>query len=204
MEPAAWVAFLAASAAVLAVPGPTVTLVVAHATAQGRAAALAILGGVALGDLVAITAALCGVGALLLASAELFALVKWLGAAYLAWLGIALWRSGSAGPGTARPLRQGALFRRAFMVTALNPKSIAFFVAFAPQFVDPAAAYAPQAGVMIASFVALAALNAMAYALLADRAGRRLRTPRVRRWLARAGGGALMAMAATTALARRA
>lgn len=197
-----WGAFLAASVLVLAVPGPTVALILAYATTQGRRVALALAAGVALGDLAAMTASLAGVGALMLASATLFTVFKWVGAAYLLWLGIALWRSGggAAIPGKAPAVPAGAVVRRAFVVTALNPKSIAFFVAFAPQFVDPGAPYAPQAAILTLSF---AALNAVGYALLAERAGRRMRRPSVRRWIARAGGATLVAMAAATAMVRR-
>ncbi|MEO0819183.1 MAG: LysE family transporter [Pseudomonadota bacterium] len=201
-----WLGFLAASVAVLAVPGPTVLLIVAYAVSQGRTVALAIAAGVALGDLVAMTASLAGVGALLMASATLFTVLKWIGAAYLLWLGITLWRAGAARVEEETPAAVPAatVFRRAFWVTALNPKSIAFFLAFVPQFIDPGSAYAPQAGILVASFVALAALNALGYAALAERAGRRIRRPSVRRWINRIGGGVLIAMAAATAAMRRA
>lgn len=199
-------AFTLASAALLMIPGPTVLLIVAYAISQGRRVALSIAAGVALGDLVAMTASLAGIGALLMTSATLFTVLKWIGAAYLLWLGISLWRSGGSALAEAEPepVGAGTVFRRAFVVTALNPKSIAFFVAFVPQFIDPGAAYAPQAAVLTAIFVALATLNAFAFALLADQAGSRIRRPSVRRWISRVGGTALIGMAAATAATRQA
>src|ERR1700710_2059731 len=89
-----WAAFTAASAVLLIIPGPTVLLVVSYALGQGWRTALPMAVGVALGDFTAMTASLLGVGALLNASAAVFTLVKWLGAAYLIWLGVKLWRAG--------------------------------------------------------------------------------------------------------------
>src|SRR3954470_15320985 len=91
-----WLAFAAASAILVLIPGPTVLLVVSYALGQGWRTALPMAIGVALGDFTAMTLSLLGVGALLAASATLFTLVKWIGAAYLVWLGVKLWRAGGA------------------------------------------------------------------------------------------------------------
>ena len=101
------------------------------------------------------------------------------------------------------PLRPRTAFANAAMVTALNPKSIVFFIAFVPQFLSPAAPFLPQAGLLIATFVALAATNALAYALLAGRLRTTVRKPAVLRWLSRAGGAVLVAMGVATAALRR-
>ncbi|MEQ9261095.1 MAG: LysE family transporter, partial [Roseovarius sp.] len=85
-----WLAFMAASFALLIIPGPTVLLVLSYALSQGRRVALASAAGVALGDFIAMTASLLGLGALVLASATLFTVLKWVGAAYLVWLGVKL------------------------------------------------------------------------------------------------------------------
>jgi homoserine/homoserine lactone efflux protein len=169
--------------------------------------ALATAAGVALGDLVAMTCSLAGLGALVLASADLFHALKWIGAAYLVWLGLRLIRSA---PGArlgdlpdAAPIAPRAIFRHAATVTALNPKSIAFFIAFVPQFIRADRALAPQFVILVASFVGLATLNALAYALLADRLRARIRRPRVLAWLTRLGGGTLVAMGLLTATLRR-
>lgn len=196
-----WLAYVAATMVVLVIPGPTILLVLSYALTQGRRVAVGMALGVALGDLVAMTASLMGLGALVMASATLFSVLKWIGAGYLIYLGIKLLRAGPAdidlsGP-DPKPVRQ--IFTHAAVVTATNPKSIAFFVAFVPQFIRPEAALTPQFTVLIATFVALGTANALAYALLADRLRRRIRKPAVLTWLNRLGGGVLVTMGALTA-----
>lgn len=201
-----WLAFVAASAALLLIPGPTVLLVLSYALSKGRSVAVASAAGVALGDLIAMTASLLGLGALVLASATLFTLLKWVGAVYLVWLGIKLIRSApSAGlsvPKSAVTTR--GVFGHAAAVTALNPKSIAFFIAFVPQFIRPDEALLPQFVILIATFCTLAAVNALAYALLADRMRGMIGRPSVISWLTRAGGATLVTMGILTASLRRA
>ena len=201
-----WLAFVAASTALLLIPGPTVLLVLSYALSKGRAVAIACATGVALGDLAAMSASLMGLGALVLASATLFTALKWIGAVYLVWLGVKLIRSAPAG-GLHMPASHDVTARQVFAhnaaVTALNPKGIAFFIAFVPQFIRPDAALAPQFVILIASFVTLAAVNALAYALAADRLRRQLKHPRVVAWLTRGGGAALIAMGLMTATLRR-
>ncbi|SFQ95172.1 LysE family translocator [Poseidonocella sedimentorum] len=207
-----WAGFVAASVALLLIPGPTVLLVLSYALSKGRSVALASAAGVALGDFVAMSASLAGLGALVLASATLFTLLKWVGAAYLIFMGWRLLRSAArtgSGPEEAQlaPLPgigAGSVFWHAAAVTALNPKSIVFFIAFVPQFLRPEAPLLPQFSILIASFVGLAALNALAYALLADRLRRRIARPSVLAWLTRAGGAALIALGFATAALRRA
>src|SRR6201991_1072767 len=89
-----WLAFVAATSILLVIPGPTVLLVVSYALGQGWRTALPMAVGVALGDFTAMTLSMLGLGALLAASATLFTALKWIGAAYLVWLGIKLWRAG--------------------------------------------------------------------------------------------------------------
>jgi threonine/homoserine/homoserine lactone efflux protein len=200
-----WLTFVAASTALLLIPGPTVLLVLSYALSQGRRVAIASASGVALGDFIAMSLSLAGLGALVLASATLFTVLKWIGAIYLIWLGIKLLRAApaSAMPETDRNPQPRAVFSHAAMVTALNPKSIAFFIAFVPQFITPTAPLMPQFAILIATFVALAALNALAYALAADRLRRWIGRESVITWLTRAGGTTLIAMGALTAMARR-
>ena len=200
-----WLAFVAASTALLLIPGPTVLLVLSYALSQGRPVAVASAAGVALGDLVAMSASLLGLGALVMASATLFTVLKWVGAVYLVWLGWTLLRSapreGLSLPATEIGAR--GVFTHAAAVTALNPKSIAFFIAFVPQFIAPAAPLLPQFAILTATFVALAALNALAYALLADRLRKLIARPGIITWITRAGGGALICMGILTASLRR-
>jgi threonine/homoserine/homoserine lactone efflux protein len=127
--------------------------------------------------------------------------LKWAGAAYLVWLGVKLWRAPASAP-PALPARRA--FRDAFVVTVLNPKSIGFFVAFIPQFLDASRPYHPQALLMLLTFVGLGAVNVTMYALLAARLGEGVRRPGVRVWFNRAGGTALIGAGLATAAVRRA
>ncbi len=202
-----WLTFVAAATALLLIPGPTVLLVLSYAISQGRRVAVASALGVATGDLIAMTASLAGLGALVLASATAFTILKWIGAAYLVWLGIKLLRSAPSGglaPTDVPATRASRIFGHTATVTALNPKSIAFFIAFVPQFLQPQAPLAPQFAILIATFVTLAALNALAYALLADRLRTTIGRPSVLTGLTRLGGAALIGMGLMTATLRRA
>ncbi|MBM6580931.1 LysE family translocator [Microvirga sp. BT689] len=198
-----WLAFAAASAVLIIIPGPTILLVVSYALGQGWRTALPMAVGVALGDFTAMTLSLLGLGALLAASATLFTIIKWLGAAYLVWLGIRLWRAG--GTLDAKPRNDAAsslkMLGHAWLVTALNPKGLTFFVAFLPQFIDPNLPLLPQVGVFGATFLTLAFVNAFTYALIASRARSVVQNPRTMRVINRTGGSLLIgAGVATVAL----
>lgn len=190
-----WLAFAAASAIMLAIPGPTILLVISYALGHGRKAAGATVAGVALGDFTAMTASMLGLGALLATSAAIFTVLKWAGAAYLVWLGIKLWRApvslGAEGeaPAEGKPFR---IFSHAYVVTALNPKSIVFFVAFLPQFLDVSQPVLPQMTIFEATFLVLGSLNALFYALLASAARKTIRKPSVQKVVNRTGGTLLI------------
>lgn len=195
-----WFAFALASAVVVAIPGPTVLLVVSYALGHGRRPALAIVAGVGLGDFTAMTASILGIGALLATSATLFTALKWLGAAYLVYLGVKLWRApvaagGEVGAGTVKAPAADTrrIFLHAYAVTALNPKSIVFFVAFLPQFLDPAGPVALQLVAFEATFLTLAVLNAAAYGLMASMARGVIRRPGVQKTVNRLGGSLMIA-----------
>ena len=205
MPIANWLAFTAAAAILLAIPGPTILLVISYALGHGRKPAAAIVAGVALGDLTAMTASMAGLGVILAASSNLFTALRWVGAAYLIYLGIKLWRAPVAQPGTvaAPSIGLGRVFGHAYVVTALNPKSIVFFVAFVPQFLSPNAAFLPQVTIMVTTFVIMAALNVTLYGLLASSARGALRKPTVQRAVNQTGGGLLIASGLTAALWRK-
>jgi threonine/homoserine/homoserine lactone efflux protein len=198
-----WLAFVAASAVLLAIPGPTVLLVISYALGHGRRSASSTVAGVALGDFTAMTASMLGLGALLATSAALFTGLKWVGAAYLVYLGVKLWRAPVGVAGSVEAVvpmeRPGRIFLHAYAVTALNPKSIVFFIAFLPQFLDGARAVLPQLVIFEASFLALATLNALTYALLASAARRTIRQPNVQRAVNRTGGTLLIGAGALAA-----
>ena len=201
MDVTLWLAFVATALAMLVIPGPTILLVIGQSLGGGARNALPLAAGVALGDLTAMTLSLAGMGALLAASATAFALLKWVGAAYLVWLGVKMWRA-PVGEAAAPPLPPRRAMRQAYVVTALNPKSIVFFVAFVPQFLDPARPFLPQACILVATFVVLGAANATAYALLASRISGAVRRPGLRRALNRAGGTVLVGAGLAVALRR--
>ncbi len=202
-----WLAFVAASTALLLIPGPTVLLVLSYALSHGKRVALATVVGVALGDLFAMSASLAGLGALVLASATLFTALKWVGAAYLVYLGVKLFRSASSSSlgDVENVARTNAanVFGHATAVTALNPKSIVFFIAFVPQFIIVDSPLLPQFTILIATFVGLATINALAYALLADKLRAKISRPSVLAWFSRLGGVALIAMGVATATFKR-
>lgn len=198
-----WAAFVAASAILLIIPGPTVLLVVSYALGQGWRAALPMAAGVALGDFTAMTFSMLGVGALLATSAGLFMALKWLGAAYLIWLGVKLWRAGGTLDTEPRTNRASAskMLGHAWLVTALNPKSITFFVAFLPQFVNPEISFLTQMLVFEVTFLVLAFANALGYAVIASRARRLAGNPTAISWFNRAGGTLLIGAGIATARA---
>lgn len=207
MTPETYVAFLAATIVVLVIPGPTIMLVVSRSLSAGRRAALPLALGVGLGDAAAMTASLAGLGALMAASAALFTTLKWIGAAYLIYLGIKTWRTRpelGADLNRIRPASGRDDAFRAFVVTATNPKSIAFFCAFMPQFLNHAAPILPQELLLGASFVSLAVVNAALYALLAARARTAIADPRTMTVVNRVGGSALIGAGLLTATLRRA
>ncbi len=204
MIPELWLAYIAASCMVLIIPGPTVLLLLTTGMAHDKRAALSAVPGVVLGDAVAMTLSLAGLGALMAASAQLFTLVKWAGALYLVYLGVRMWRSPAhtPEPQNARPdtaLTGRASARRGFLVTVLNPKPIIFFTAFLPQFMNPQASYAMQAFTMGAAFLVLSGCNASLYALAGSRAAAFFHSPGRARLLGRAGGTALVGAGVYTA-----
>lgn len=207
MDLTLWLAFVAATTVLLLIPGPTILLVLGYAIGHGRRVAVSTALGVALGDFIAMSASLLGLGALVLASSTLFVALKWVGAAYLIYLGLRLWRSAPDAKPPMAPqvdrLDTSRVFWHACAVTALNPKSIAFFIAFVPQFIRADAPLFPQFAILVSTFVGLAGINALIYALLAARMRDVIRRPAIITWLTRAGGGALVAMGVATATLRR-
>jgi threonine/homoserine/homoserine lactone efflux protein len=181
--------FVVAAVALLVVPGPAVLYIVTRSIEQGRSAGLVSVLGVHLGSLVHIAAAAVGLSSLLVSSAVAFNVVKYLGAAYLIFLGIrALLTRAEPGEPEIRAAPLGKLLRQGAVVNILNPKTALFFLAFFPQFVDPAAGSAALQIVFFGLvFVGLGLVTDSFYALLAGTAGSWLRSSRaffaVRRWV---------------------
>ncbi|WP_340160717.1 LysE family translocator [uncultured Hoeflea sp.] len=203
-------AFVLASVILLVIPGPTIIMVITQALAHGRKVALASVIGVGLGDLLATSLSIAGAGALLAASASLFQALKLVGAAYLLWIGYKMWRTPVTLPDIAdaevaeAPANSAGIFRDSFLITALNPKGILFFVAFVPQFIDPALPYTPQAATYVLTFTALGIINAAVFAFAAAGARQTIRRPKVMKIAMRSGGSLLMMAGIAAAFTRRA
>jgi homoserine/homoserine lactone efflux protein len=186
--------FGAAAFAVILIPGPTVLLVTGYALSAGLRTALLSIVGVCLGDAVAMTLTFLGLGAVLAASAEWFVVLKWLGSAYLIYLGVQLWRAPVVHDAPDAPQYDSPFgtMARAFAVNVLHPKGLAFYAAFLPQFVDPAYPPAPQMLVLGATFVAIALCVLLSYALAAAQFRAVLVRSRVRRAFNRSGAACLV------------
>ncbi len=201
-----WIPYFIACVAILAAPGPTVLLVVSYALGHGRSSGLATVPGVALGDFTAMTISLMGAGALLAASASLFTALKLIGAAYLVWLGVKMWRaepSIEAADNVLPSVSANSMFWRAYVVTALNPKGIVFFVAFVPQFIDPTAPAFVQFAILEATFVILATINVALWAVLAGQLRATFKQAKTLQRVNQVGGSFLIAAGFLTALVRR-
>lgn len=159
-------AFLLITMILVITPGPIVTLVIATGASHGMRAALITVAGTTIGNGILIAAIAFGLSWILQSSAELFDYLRWIGAAYLIWLGIQAWRN--AGQGAAlTPPRDRVHFWRGMVVALTNPKTIAFFTAFLPQFIDPALPAERQLFVMCIVSVLLAGCSDAAWAIAA-------------------------------------
>lgn len=195
------VAFSLAALAVILVPGPTVLLVSSHAFADGMRAALLCILGVCLGDIVAMSLTVLGLGAVLAASAKLFLMLKWIGVVYLVYLGLQLWRAPPTPSEATKQARHsaGSVVLRAFMVNVLHPKGLAFYVAFLPQFIDPARPVLQQMVTLMAIFASIAFAVLSGYALTATQCRSVFSNPDARRLFNRTGAACLFGASAYTA-----
>ncbi|MBD9558705.1 LysE family translocator [Ensifer adhaerens] len=192
----------------IATPGPTVLLALTNGSRYGVRRATAGMVGAVLSDFVLIGAVALGLGALLAASEFWFTVVKWLGAGYLAFLGIMLLRSKGTiqvanEAGGAAPVSSAAIFLKSFLVAVTNPKGYLFFTAFLPQFIDPTAPQASQYAMLALVFAVVDFTVMFGYALLGAKAAAFLKRSGAV-WLDRLCGGALLALAGSLALYRRA
>jgi len=201
-----WLAFVAASAVVLVIPGPTILTVISYSLAHGRRAQVPLVAAVALGDSTALLGSLLGWGSVLAASAFWFEAVKWAGGLYLLYLGGRLLTAGvRPAPVTEAPAPESRwrLFAKMYGITAMNPKGIVFYVVFVPQFIDVHSGLPAQVLVLALTFVALATTNAALYALSAARARRLLASPAGRRGFSLVGGSLLCGAGIWTLVSRR-
>ena len=185
-----WLGFAAASLVVGLIPGPGVMSIVGYAIGSGRRTALASVAGMAVGNIVAMSLSLAGIGALLAASATAFAALKWAGALALIGLGLlAIARSGGGRPdGVPKlPVSPGVAFASNVAVGTFHPKTIMFFVAFAPQFLSARGSYGLQASILVLTFGTIVGCTDTIYALCAARASSLFASAESERWAAACG-----------------
>lgn len=194
-------AFLLITAVLIVVPGPIVTLIIATGARQGVRAALVTVAGTSLGNTVLLAATALGLGWVLQNAQQLFVILRFVGAAYLIWLGIAAWRH--AGAAESMETSRRVNFTRGFLVALSNPKTIAFFTAFLPQFVDPALPAAPQLLVMCIVTALLAATSDSVWAVASGMGRAWLMRPAQAKWLGRMSGTVLIGGGVWLSLARR-
>jgi threonine/homoserine/homoserine lactone efflux protein len=180
-SPEVFAAFAVASLALLIVPGPSVLYIVTRSIDQGRSAGLVSVLGIHTGSVVHVAAAALGVSAILASSAVAFGVVKYVGAAYLIWLGIRTLRDRheERPTGAIRGRSLGRVYAQGVVVNVLNPKTALFFLAFLPQFVDVSkGAVTVQIVILGLTFILLGFVSDGSYALVAARVSRRLSTRR--------------------------
>ncbi|MGS2718363.1 LysE family translocator [Eionea flava] len=201
-----WLTFIAAVLIFALIPGPTVVLVVGQAITHGKKSVLPLVAGVLCGDFVAMSLSLLGLGAVLATSATLFFLLKWFGVAYLIYLGVKTWREKPDMESVSFKgidISSKKMFRSSFVVTALNPKGIVFFVAFLPQFVNSEAVALPQLLILMATFLMIVATTITSFALFAGLINHKIGTYQTRKRLNRVGGGALIGAGVLTSAMQR-
>ncbi|MBN9075697.1 MAG: transporter [Rhizobiales bacterium 65-79] len=192
MELHTYIAYLLATIVIVMVPGPTVTLVVASGMRHGARAALLNVGGTLAG--VAMVFAVVGIGlaSAIAAMGHWFEYIRFIGAAYLVWIGMQmLLARGGPAEDAAPPTPRMGFFAQGLLVAISNPKTLFFFGAFIPQFIDPAGSYPLQIAIMGITAMFFGAVSDSTYALAAARAGRALSAKRFR-MLTRIGGGFLV------------
>ena len=190
-----WLVYLAAALGLSLSPGPNGLLALTHGALHGRRKALYTIAGGALGFVVLIALSMFGIGALLQASLAWLTVLKWLGGAYLVWLGVQVWRAPPIGVDlrVAAPARAGwSLFRQGALSALTNPKGLLFFAAFLPQFVDPARSLVAQFTVMAGTFAVTEIATELFIASMAHRISPWLK--RVGKRFNQACGGVFMAI----------
>jgi threonine/homoserine/homoserine lactone efflux protein len=200
-----YLAFVLTTTVLILIPGPNVTLLVATSLAHGPRRALITLAGTSSAIALQLMIVALGMTSLILVLARWFEWLRWAGVAYLIWLGIQHWRAAPLALEDleARRARAGTLFWQGVLVSATNPKTLLFYGAFFPQFVDPAGPPGAQLALLCGTFLVVATLLDGAYAILAGRLRPWLRTRRRARLRNRLTGSLLIAAALGLALARR-
>ena len=201
-----YLAFCLATTVLILMPGPIVTLVIAQTLRYGTATGLSTVAGSAVGNALLVTAGALGLSTILILLADLFEIIRWLGAAYLIWLGVREWRSRGVdlnATEAGRRQTKATMFWRGVLVAITNPKTILFYAAFFPQFIDIATPLGPQLLSMCVSFVVIAGIFDSCYALMAGRLRGYLTGARRAQIRSRVTGGLLVGTGIGLALARQ-
>ena len=172
MDVHTWLIYLLAATGLSLSPGPNGLLALTHGALHGRRKALYTIFGGALGFVAIIALSMFGIGALLKASLVWLTVMKWVGGAYLVWLGVQVWRSPPIGietAGAAEETPGWSLFRQGALSALTNPKGILFFAAFLPQFIDPARSLVVQFAVMATTFAVIEVATELVIASMAHR-----------------------------------
>jgi threonine/homoserine/homoserine lactone efflux protein len=197
-----YIAFVLASVVLVLIPGPNVAVIVAASIGQGSRHGLVAVAGTSTAMVFQLALTVLGMTAMLALLADWFAWLRWAGVAYLVYLGIRQWRAASDGPSdNAAPGLAKRLFWRGFIVSATNPKTLLFYGAFFPQFIDPAGDIAAQLAVLAVTFLVVAIILDSGWALTAGYAKRHLAGRG--RLVNRLSGGFLIGAGLSLALARR-
>lgn len=200
-----WIAFVGASLIIGLVPGPGVISIVGYAINSGRRTAMAAVAGMVVGNSIAMSLSLAGVGTLLAASAIAFSIIKWVGALYLIGLGVITILKSRADVQTESErviIAPKTAFLNNVLVGTFHPKTIVFFIAFVPQFMDPTKNYWIQSGILLATFVITVGITDACYGLLAARASHMLRSQNGVYWTRMTGGAVMVAAGMLAARSR--
>ena len=198
--------FCLAATALVLIPGPVVTLVIANSLRHGTRSGLTTVAGASLGNAMLLLGASVGLITVFAFLSELFTVIRWIGAAYLIWLGIKAWREQGEAPaalGQATPRSGAAVLLQGFLTASTNPKAIVFYIAFLPQFLDPRRPAAGQLLAMCAYMIAVALISDSGYALLAGRMRRWFSTPGRHALRGRITGSLLLGTGCVLLLTRR-
>jgi homoserine/homoserine lactone efflux protein len=201
-----WALFAVTEAALCFVPGPAVLLVIAQGLAQGGRASIWANLGILTGNAIYFALSAAGLGAILLASYDVFFAIKWIGAAYLVWLGVTAFfgKSSTLSVKPARdrphPLR---MLLNGVVLQLANPKAILFFTALLPQFIDPGRPLLPQFVILAVTSVVIEFAVLLGYGVLAGRAATAASRPELTRWINRVSGSLLVAAGVGLAALKR-
>jgi homoserine/homoserine lactone efflux protein len=200
-----WIGFSIATTILILMPGPSIMLTVAHATAHGARQAMFTVGGAGLACIIHVLICAAGIGWLMGMAAGWFEVFRWAGVAYLVYLGVQQWRAPvdtAEATGQTRGSRR-SLFTQGLLVTLSNPKALAFYAAFFPQFVDPTLPAAPQFTILGITYVTIAVVLTAGYGVLAGRVAGLLRGRRTAVIKNRVVAGVLIGAGVLLAGARR-